>query len=351
MPRKSKDELKTNIVIEESATTKAKKASGTRTNKRKLEETSSKVATTKSTTKKVTTRSKATSAKTATKKSTDTQESVATKKSIATKGSATKKSSSKTTKKTSTKTSTAGKASKAIKTSKSTKITKATKAAKNSRTAKIAKTSKSTKSSKTKSITSQVEYYDLPYRYNETVVKILAQTPTTLFIYWDIADTDRKNFTQKYGDDFFEKTKPVLVVYNKTMNYHFEVEINDFANSWYLHVNDANCDYSVELGRRPYEAQSPIENYVYVTTSNDMEMPNNRILFDRLGKTVFFKNIKNNFVEEKDISSISFIKNLGKVYHIYELYKEMYKDEINIEELNNEDIKLNLSSSSSSTFR
>ena len=324
MPRKSKDELKTNIVIEESATTKAKKASDTRTNKRKLEETSSKVATTKSTTKKVTTRSKATSAKTTTKKSTDTQESVATKKSIATKGSATKKSSSKTTKKTSTKTSTASKTT---------------------------KTAKTTKATKNKSITSQVEYYDLPYRYNETVVKILAQTPTTLFIYWDIADTDRKNFTQKYGDDFFEKTKPVLVVYNKTMNYHFEVEINDFANSWYLHVNDANCDYSVELGRRPYEAQSPIENYVYVTTSNDMEMPNNHILFDRLGKTVFFKNIKNNFVEEKEISSLSFIKSLGKVYDIYEIYKEIYKEEINLEELTSNNIKLNLSSSNSSTFK
>ena len=312
MPRKSKDELKTNIVIEESATTKAKKASGTRTNKRKLEETSSKVATTKSTTQKVTTRSKAT------------------------KGSATKKSSSKTTKKTSTKTSTAVKATKEIKPTKAVK------------TSKGAKTSKATKN---KSITSQVEYYDLPYRYNETVVKILAQTPTTLFIYWDIADTDRKNFTQKYGNDFFEKTKPVLVVYNKTMNYHFEVEINDFANSWYLHVNDANCDYSVELGRRPYEAQSPIENYVYVTTSNDMEMPNNHILFDRLGKTVFFKNIKNNFVEEKEISSLSFIKSLGKVYDIYEIYKEIYKEEINLEELTSNNIKLNLSSSNSSTFK
>ena len=135
------------------------------------------------------------------------------------------------------------------------------------------------------------------------------------------------------------------------MNYTFEVEINDFANSWYLHVNDADCDYSIELGRRPVYPSSGIDNYIHISTSNDMEMPNNHILFDKLGKSVFFKNVKNNFVEEKDISSISFIKNLGKVYHIYELYKEMYKDEINIEELNNEDIKLNLSSSSSSTFR
>ena len=46
-------------------------------------------------------------------------------------------------------------------------------------------------------------------------------------------------------------TKPVLIITNKTMNYTFEVEINDFANSWYLPLNDPDCDYSVELGRKP----------------------------------------------------------------------------------------------------
>lgn len=192
-----------------------------------------------------------------------------------------------------------------------------------------------------------VEYYDLPYRYNETVVKILAQTPTMLFIYWDISDADRNSFLEKYGKDFFNQTKPVLVVTNRTMNYSFEVDINDFANSWYLHVNDADCDYSIELGRKPIN-NNDIDNYIYVTTSNDMEMPNNHILFDKLGKSVFFKNVKNNFVEEKEISSISFIKNIGKVYDIYEFYKEIYKDEIN-EEMKSS-LRLNLSSSNSSTF-
>ena len=42
-----------------------------------------------------------------------------------------------------------------------------------------------------------VEYYDLPYRYNQTVVKVLAQTPTTLFIYWDISDDDRKKYVEE----------------------------------------------------------------------------------------------------------------------------------------------------------
>ena len=77
------------------------------------------------------------------------------------------------------------------------------------------------------------------------------------------------------------------------MNYSFEVEINDYANSWYVHLNDADCDYSVELGRRPsIYANSNIAEYVHVSTSNDMEMPNNHILFDRLGKSVFFRKHK-----------------------------------------------------------
>ena len=44
-----------------------------------------------------------------------------------------------------------------------------------------------------------VEYYDLPYRYNQTVIKILAQTPHSIFIYWDISDADRNAI------DFFMK--------------------------------------------------------------------------------------------------------------------------------------------------
>lgn len=235
--------------------------------------------------------------------------------------------------------------SKVAKTAKSTSKSTRTNATKGAN-----KTSK-IRTSKTKSTSAllNVEYYDLPYRYNETVVKILAQTPTMLFIYWDISDEDRKSYAEKYGENFFNETKPVLIVTNKTMNYSFEVDINDFANSWYLHVNDADCDYSVELGRRPIYNNANIDNYVYVTTSNDMEMPNNHILFDKLGKSVFFKNIKNDFVEEREISSISFIKNIGKVYDIYEFYKEIYKDEID-EEMNKA-LKLNLSSSSSSTFK
>lgn len=122
---------------------------------------------------------------------------------------------------------------------------KATPSPKNAKEVIIKTTKKSTSSSKaTPKVSSRkthpkkklevVEYYDLPYRYNQTVVKVLAQTPTNLFVYWDISDQDRTNLQNQFGEDFFETTRPVLIIFNDSMQKQFEVEINDFANSWYI---------------------------------------------------------------------------------------------------------------------
>ncbi len=182
-----------------------------------------------------------------------------------------------------------------------------------------------------------LEYYDLPYRYNETIVKILAQTPKTLFVYWDISDSDRGIYIKQYGNDFFEKTKPVLIIHNLTMNYTFEIEINDFANCWYFNINDEKCEYSVELGRRPKEINNDIQvpnNYLYITSSNKIESPNGHVLFEKEQNVVFYRNVKTNQTFSKDISNINFMKYLGKAYKIQDMYKKIYKDE-NLSNLNN----------------
>ena len=190
-------------------------------------------------------------------------------------------------------------------------------------------------STKTSKYISNVEYYDLPYRYNQTIVRILAQTPTTLFVYWDISDEDRENFKKEYGDSFFETTHPVLIIHNDTMNYSFEVDINDFANSWYLKVNDSSCDYRIELGRRPNSNSVKIDkDYIYISSSNEIESPNDHILFDKNQKMVYFRNVKTNKETPKDATNLSFIQNMGKVYNIYDLYKKIYSDE-NIEDFSN----------------
>ena len=178
----------------------------------------------------------------------------------------------------------------------------------------------------------QAEYYDLPFMYNKTVVKVLAQTPKMLFIYWEISEEDRDLFKKLYGEDFFNHTKPVLVVYNDTMNYSFEVEVDDFANSWYLHIENANCEYHVELGRKPIQninrQNQPIyiPYYVYVTSSNEMTSPNNTILFDPNIKTITFRNIKTGEVIKKDINQFKFITNVG-IFNVKELYKYLFPNE------------------------
>lgn len=183
------------------------------------------------------------------------------------------------------------------------------------------------------------EYYDLPYRYNQTIVKLLYQTPTTLFIYWDISDEDREKYKETYGEDFFEKTKPVLIVHNETKGYSFEVEINDFANCWYLNVNDSKCKYKIELGRKPFEVMyngevtevktttKITQSYIPITSSNEVESPNDHILFEKKQEMIYFKNVKNNTVTAKNIASLNFVKSLGKVYKVNDFYKKFYKDE------------------------
>jgi len=273
--------------------------------------------------------------KTQSKKST-----TATKKSTVTK-SAPKKTTTKS-KTTVTKSSTTTK--KAASTSKKSTTKKSTTTKK--KTTNSSTTKKKSTSSKIKKLEANVvaEYYDLPYRYNETVVKILYQTPTILFVYWDISDSDREKYIKEYGQNFFYNTKPVLKIFNLTKNYSFEVEINDFANSWYINVNDANCEYKVELGRKVVTYEETLNNdYIHISTSNDIEFPNDHILLDELPDIIKFKNVKTNSTSTKDISTLHLV-GINKIYSVYDFYKKFYKDEI-FEEVNSNKVIIPSSSS------
>ena len=237
--------------------------------------------------------SKSTEAK-ATKKATKASEPKTTKKSTSSKAKTTAKKATKTVKKT-TKSTTKKSTSKST-TKKST-----------SRAKKITANSNLTRKIEI------LEYYDLPYRYNQTVIKILAQTPHSIFIYWDISDADRHAMEQKYGNRFFYETKPILLVHNQTLNYSFEIEIDDFTNSWYLHTPTSDCVFNIELGRKKISNCNDInidtdDHVLHIASSNTIESPNDHVLKDTLNKPVYFKNIKTNELEERKVSNLNAIR-------------------------------------------
>lgn len=184
-----------------------------------------------------------------------------------------------------------------------------------------------------------LEYYDLPYRYNETVVKVLAQTPKKLFVYWDVSDSDREKYLKAFGNDFFNKTYPVLLLYNEDKKYVREITVNDFANSWYIDIQDPKTKYTIQLGRKfknkpeiinlvEFEQNNIVlqTDYLPFANSNEMEAPNDHVLFESLPRYFVFRNVKTNQEITKDLRS--FKDTFGNNYNVEEFYQEQYNEEL-----------------------
>ncbi len=183
------------------------------------------------------------------------------------------------------------------------------------------------------------EYYDLPYRYNETVVRVLAQTPQKLFVYWDIADNDRKRYEETFGNDFYNNTYPVLLLYNQDKQYVREIEVNDFANSWYINIDDPKTKYIIQLGRKFRSANPSVDynslnahnivlknDYLPYAESNMMEAPNDHVLLESLPDYISFRNVKTG---QEMMVNIRELRTLfGANYDVKAFYDDHYKDEL-----------------------
>lgn len=156
-----------------------------------------------------------------------------------------------------------------------------------------------------------IEFYDLPLKYNNTIVRLISQTPTKLFVYWDILDKDRENLEKKYSKNLWNETVPVLLVKNNTDGSTFEVLVNDFANSWYIDIPDNEATYEVIIGRKYKEKN---DEYIYITSSNEYTSSNEHITLNN-DENILFENIKTNI--KYYIKNTDKIKeNASKIYNI-----------------------------------
>lgn len=110
------------------------------------------------------------------------------------------------------------------------------------------------------------EYYELPTKYDETVVRLLVQSPKRMFAYWDVSDKTINDFSRKFFD--YSNSTPILRIINLSKNYFYDIPIDPYANNYYIDVEDEDCDYEVELGR--------IHNnkFANIFISNKVTVPN-----------------------------------------------------------------------------
>lgn len=84
-------------------------------------------------------------------------------------------------------------------------------------------------------------------QYNNQIV-LLARDPHQLYAYWDISASEYER--KKWG-----KSVPYLKVINITLNQSFFIKINDSDTHCFIPVTDANCTYTVEIGRKLSDQQ------------------------------------------------------------------------------------------------
>lgn len=129
----------------------------------------------------------------------------------------------------------------------------------------------------------KTEYYELPKKYNKTIVRLLVQSPTRMFVYWNVSDDTISNVFEKNHINYSEAI-PILKITNITMNYSYEIPIDPFANNYYIEVKDPNCRYQVELGRKSKN------KFVNIYTSNQVQIPRSMPVATSNQEEVIYKN-------------------------------------------------------------
>ena len=175
------------------------------------------------------------------------------------------------------------------------------------------------------------EYYEIPQKYNETIIKVLAQNPNKLFVYWEIADKDIKKYLDEYGDIFYELTYPILILENKKNGNSSEIIIDGFANSWYIDIIDDSSTYNVTYARKvSHNIVNLINNnilnvgeIIHFAKSNNIVSTNGHILYNN-SNNVVFKNIKTNTTYTIPLANI--LQSSKKIYNNIANLKEEILD-------------------------
>jgi hypothetical protein len=97
---------------------------------------------------------------------------------------------------------------------------------------------------------------DIPDSYNETYMRAIPRDPKWVFAYWEISESTRKELRAKMGESAAASAKRILRLIDVTeiaydgsnAQRYIDIEINELANNWYVHVPESGRSYVLELG-------------------------------------------------------------------------------------------------------
>jgi len=140
----------------------------------------------------------------------------------------------------------------------------------------------------------------MPSGYGDSQITLLARDPYWLYAYWELSPESKDAFIRDFGLELWEKSVPALKVTNISKNESFFVRINDFSDSWYINVNDPNCLYVAELGRKVSE-----RFFISIANSNYVSTPGCSVSSNTAAYFINYNDLKNGLAGIKTPNDIN----------------------------------------------
>lgn len=121
---------------------------------------------------------------------------------------------------------------------------------------------------------------EIPAHYNETYIRALPRDPDWIFVYWEFSSETLDNFINTMGEDKYNNSKRILrisditdIIYNgKNAWSQIDIDINNFANDWYIKLPCTGRTYCVECGHISQNGR-----YYMLARSNSISVPQSSV--------------------------------------------------------------------------
>lgn len=83
-------------------------------------------------------------------------------------------------------------------------------------------------------------------------IVLMVQSASRVFCYFNVSSVTIREFENRYGENSWKNSKPVIKVYfveNGIAKETKTIFIDDFANSWYINMDRGDKDVFIKLGR------------------------------------------------------------------------------------------------------